>query len=198
MAALPFDGLFMVMKLSEMILLAAAMMAMDRAAGASGLAIDPAKSKIEVAVSCSVDSFVGRLEKYQALVECEPAAALPLRATVDFDFADLKTGSKGRDAAMLKWLQYETNRTAAFQLTGWHQSGSTNVADGSLKIHGVTNFVHMPVVVGRTGENWDISGRAVINYRDFKLPHIRKALLLTVDPVLVVNFHLVAGPGAAK
>ena len=165
---------------------------------AAPLEIDPQQSKIEVAVSCSMDSFVGRLEKYQAVVECEPKAALPAKADVSFDFADLKTGDKGRDAAMLLWLGYSSNRTASFHLTGWNQAGTTNIALGNLTIHGVTVAVQMPTLVQHDDSGWDISGQTAFSYRDFKLPHIRKALVLTVHPKLIVTFHLVGKIASSK
>ena len=168
------------------------------AAGAKPIEIDPQQSKVEVAVSCTMDSFVGKLEKYQANVDCDPAAALPAKADVSFDFADLKTGKTDRDAAMLKWLQYDTNRTASFHLTSWQQAGTTNIAVGELTIHGVSLTVQMPVLVKRDDVAWDISGQATFDYVDFKLPKIRKALFLTVDPKLQVKFHLVGKIAVVK
>ncbi len=167
-------------------------------ARAGRLEIDPQQSRIEVAVSCTIDSFTAHLEKYQAVVDCDPAVALPARADVSFNFADLKTGNPDRDRAMLKWLEYDTNQMAAFHLTGWSQAGTTNLALGGLTLHGVTRAVQMPVTVRQDAAGWEVSGRAVVDYRDFKLPKIRKALLLTVDPALTVTFHLAGKIAAAK
>ena len=58
-------------------------------------------------------------------------------------------------------------------------------------IHGVTQEVQMPVTVTHTGSIWDISGQTTLDYRDFKLSKIRKALVLTVNPKVRVTFHLV-------
>jgi polyisoprenoid-binding protein YceI len=178
------------MKFLSVILLVAGFATIAITASAAPLEINPQQSKVEVAVSCTIDSFVGHLEKYQAIVDCDPTVALPVKADVSFNFADLKTGNKDRDAAMLKWLEYDTNQTAAFHLTGWHQAGITNIALGQLMIHGVTMPVQMPVVVKHADTAWDISGETIVNYSDFKLPKIRKALLLTVDSKLKVMFHL--------
>jgi polyisoprenoid-binding protein YceI len=178
------------MKVVNAVWLAAGIAAVAIAADGARLEIDPGQSRIEVAVTCTVDSFVAHLEKYQAAVECDRAADLPAKADVSFDFADLKTGEKGRDAAMLKWLGHDAKPTALFHLTGWELAGTTNIALGDLTIHGVTVAVRMPVTIKHAGEARDISGQAVFRYVDFKLPKIRKALLLTVDPKLKVSFQL--------
>lgn len=176
---------------SRILLQAAVVAAVAITTRAAQLEIDPQQSKVEVVVSSTVDSFVGHLDKYQANIECDPAAVLPARADVSFDFADLKTGNTDRDAAMLKWLGYDSNRIASFHLMSWKQSGNTNIATGELMIHGVKQSVQMPVVIKQGNNAWDISGQAFIDYRDFNLPKIRKALILTVNPKLVVRYHLV-------
>ncbi len=168
------------------------------AGGAAALEVDRPHSQIEVAVSSTVDSFVGKLERYQVRVEWDPTTALPAQADVSFDFADLKTGNPARDAAMLKWLDYTTNRIATFHLTGWQQAGATNVALGRLTMHGVSAGVQLPTVVQPHGQTWEISGTARFDYRDFKLPKIRKLLVLTVDPQLQVSFHLAGKFPAGK
>ena len=178
------------MRSFNVILLVAGFTVLAITGRAAQLEIDRQRSKVEVAVNSTIDSFVGHLEKYQAAVECEPTAALPVKADVSFSFADLKTGNKDRDAAMLKWLEYDRNQTASFHLTGWYQAGTTNIALGNLTMHGVTIAVKMPVVIIHADAAWDISGQTVLNYTDFDLPKIRKALLLTVDSKLKVKFHL--------
>jgi polyisoprenoid-binding protein YceI len=188
----------MMMKTFNFFLLLAGFMALDLPARAASLAVDPRQSSVEVAVSCSMDSFVGHLEKFQATVESDPPAALPAKADVSFDFADLKTGNKDRDAAMLKWLDYSTHPAASFHLTGWNQAGTTNVGLGTLTLHGVAVAVKLPVVITQEDTVWHISGQARIDYRDFKLPKIRKALVLTVDPIMTVKFHLVGKIAAPK
>jgi polyisoprenoid-binding protein YceI len=186
------------MKLLSAILSVTAGSAIAFMAGAAQLEINPEQSKIEVAVSSTVDSFVGHLAKYNAAIECVPSTVLPTGADLSFDFADLKTGNTDRDAAMLKWLQYDSNRTATFHLTGWNRAGTTNLAVGNLAIHGVSKEVQMPVVVSLTDTAWDISGETMIDYTNFKLPKIRKALFLTVNTKLEIKFHLKGKLAAAK
>lgn len=167
-------------------------------AGAIPLEVDYKQSKIDVVVSATIDSFVGHLEKFEAMVDCELATNLPHSAAVSFNFSNLKTGNPDRDAEMLKWLEYDANPKATFRLTGWQQSGTTNLAVGELTIHGVKKSIPMPVAAKNVGGNWDITGEADFNYRDFNLPKIRKMLVLVVDPHLKVTFHLIGKIPAAK
>jgi polyisoprenoid-binding protein YceI len=186
------------MKLFNVVLITVTFAGLAARTGAAPLELDQHQSKIEVAVSATIDSFVGHLEKYSATVDCEAATNLPTRAAVSFDFSDLKTGKPDRDAEMLKWLEYTTNPKATFALTRWQQSGTTNLAVGELTIHGVKKSIEMPVIAKNTGDNWDITGEADFDYRDFELPKIRKMLLLVVDPHLKVTFHLIGKLPAAK
>ncbi len=186
------------MKLFKVLLLSATFAGLAATVGAAPLAVDYHQSKIDVAVTATVDSFVGHLEKYEATVDCAAVTNLPTKAGVSFNFSDLKTGNTDRDAEMLKWLEYSANPKAAFALTGWSQSGATNLAVGELTIHGVKKSIQMPAVAKNTNGTWDITGEANFDYRDFNLPKIRKMLLLVVDPHLKVTFHLVGKCSAVQ
>jgi polyisoprenoid-binding protein YceI len=185
-----FGGYLLTMKLICLFSLPALLLVLNDA-HAELLSLDRQQCKIEVAVSSTIDSFVGQLEKYQANIDCSPTSSVPAQASVTFDFKDLKTGNPSRDTEMLKWLDYPAKPSCNFILTNWKTSGTTNYAEGTLAIHGVKKAVEMPVVVTSTGTNWIITGTADFNYRDFDLPIIRKMLVLTVDPNLHVAFHLV-------
>ena len=159
------------------------------------LQIDPSQSKIEVAVSSTASSFRAKLQKYQVAIEYDPARPLPTKAELTFDFKDLKTGVEGRDAHMLKWLEYSKNPTGSFRLTGWKQNGEESLAQGDLTIHGIKRTIQMAVTVKRHNDACQIQGAADLDYRDFGLPRIRKALLFSVDPHLKIEFRLVGKPG---
>ncbi len=181
---------FLRMRVFNVLLLSAMLVVTAGPVMAVPLKLDYNQSRINVAVSATIDSFVGRLQKYQATIDCSSGHRLPGKAKVAFDFADLKTGNPDRDAAMRQWLGYDANPTASFVLTGWKQNGTTNLALGDLTIHGVQKAITMPVTVINTGNRWDISGEADLDYRDFNLPIIHKMLVLTVHPNLKVTFHL--------
>lgn len=191
-------GLILVMKHFTSLLLWALSAGAAATAGAAPLQIDYKQSKIDVAVSSTIDSFVGHLDNYKAVVDCDASARLPTKASVSFNFADLKTGNADRDAEMLKWLGYSTMPTASFVLTGWRQSGTTTLALGQLTIHGVKKDIAMPVTVKHFAGDWEATGSAALDYTDFNLPKIRKMVVLVVDPHLKVNFHIVGKLAAAK
>lgn len=167
-------------------------------ASADPIQIDAARSKIEVAVTCSVDSFVGQLERYDAAIEVDASNPLPSKAKLSFNFANLKTGKKDRDEAMLKWLEFGANPEGSFLFKNWKQTGLTNIASGELTLHGVTQSVEIPVTVKNQDGHFDLTGTASFDYRNFNLPKIRKALILTVSPKLQVRFHLEGTPAASK
>ncbi len=162
----------------------------SRGAAAAMLEIDHQKSKIEIAVVSTVHDFVGEFVEYETSIDCNPEENLPAKVDVTFDFKDLKTGVNGRDTEMLKWLKYSSNPKATFHLTNWKQAGAGSIALGELTMHGVKNAIQIPTVIKHAGGNYEITGAVGLDYRDFKLPIIRKALLFSVDPHLMVKFHL--------
>jgi polyisoprenoid-binding protein YceI len=160
-------------------------------AAAAPFEIDQSQSRVEVVVNSTAGSFIGKLAKYQAALECEPPQLLPTKADLTFDFNDLKTGIRERDAHMLKWLQHSRNPTASFHLKSWRQERGGSVAVGELTIHGVQREIQMPVFVKTHGDNYNIDATVELDYRDFGLPKIRQVLLFSVDPHLKIRVHLV-------
>lgn len=157
---------------------------------AATLELDAQQSRISVAVATSVHDFTGTVEVFQNSISFDQRDGQPRKADVSFDFKDLKTGSKGRDRDMLKWLSRAANPKAHFHLTGWKQEGTNSIALGDLTLHGVTQSVQMPTAIKREEDKIEISGMAKLDYRDFKLPVIREMLMFSVDPHMVVTFQL--------
>ncbi len=157
---------------------------------AAPLLVDYTHSRIEVAVSSTLTSFTGKLERFQADIEFEPSAALPSKTVVTFDFKDLKTGVAGRDTHMLKWLQYSQNPSASFRLRSWKQDGNEPVVRGDLTLHGVKREIQIPVTVKHQQAQYEIDGMVGLDYRDFGLRKIREAGVLSVNPHVKVMFHL--------
>jgi polyisoprenoid-binding protein YceI len=178
------------MKFAQVLSLLFVMAAGAANASPATLQIDPQLSSIQVLVTSTADSFVAELKKFDAQIQWTQPGKLPSQATVRFDFADLKTGNAQRDEAMLKWLDYSTHPAGQFQLTGWQQDGNTNLALGTLALHGVERTVASPIRITQTGPLWQLDGTAAFDYRQFELPKIRKALVLTVHPRLKVIYHL--------
>lgn len=157
------------------------------------LKIDKARSFIDVDVKVTVDSFVGRLEGYEAVIP--PDAAGKIRtARIAFRFTDLKTGKTDRDTEMLAWLgggvpegRFDLGILAL-------APDGQGVANGNLTFHGVTQRVEFPVQVTRTDEATTITGAATLDYRTWNLKIIRRLLAVKVDPIVKVKFKLIGAP----
>lgn len=158
------------------------------------LAVDTEHTRIEVAVHATVDSFVGRLSAYQADLAVEPDSGQIRRAEVRFRFADLKTGKADRDAKMLAWEESGKFPDGVFVLTTLQpRAGGQYDAQGTLTLHGVQRPIAFPVTLSTDhNRTYTIDGEARLDTRDFQLPIIRMALVLKVDPIVVVRFHLQA------
>lgn len=76
------------MKLFNVLFLSATFAGLAGTAGAAPLEVDYKQSKIDVAVTATVDSFIGHLGKYEATVDCNAATNLPAQAAVSFNFSD--------------------------------------------------------------------------------------------------------------
>lgn len=164
-----------------------------RAADLKPLSVDPAQSRIDVAVHATVDSFVGTLSKYRASVAIDPADARIGSASLSFAFGDLKTGKPDRDAKMLSWEQSSRYPDASFMLDSLNQTAADEyTASGVFKMHGVSRKITFPVSITTDHKTYAVDGTVRLDTRDYGLPIIRVALFLKVDPVVVVHFHLQA------
>jgi polyisoprenoid-binding protein YceI len=155
------------------------------------LKVNIQKSRIQVDAKATGHQFTGTLSDFDVNATGDANAMTPSSFDLAWSFKDLKTGDVKRDAEMMKWLK-ESNPKGSFQF----QKQSTE-ADGSLKaigkltIHGVSKEVICPYTVSKDGKWVSIDGVAKLDYRDFDLPIIRALAVMTVDPKLVVRFHLV-------
>jgi polyisoprenoid-binding protein YceI len=157
------------------------------------LRIDPARSRVEIAVKATGDSFVGKLERYDAAIVVDPdsAAIEVLRARFAFRFADVKTGKDARDEEMHAWQDTARHPDGTFTLAALStEEGGRRVATGTLVLHGRSREIAFPVTVAREGGLYAIDGEATLDTRDFGLSVIKKFLLLKVDPEVKVRFHL--------
>jgi polyisoprenoid-binding protein YceI len=173
---------------------AAAALASVLSAGAAErpLVIDAAQSRMEVVVKATVDSFNGKLAKYDAAVGVGDDGRVA-SARLAFRFLDVLTGKDGRDKAMHKWQDTEKFSDGQFVLTSLEAApapGTGLIAIGRLTFHGVVRDLRFPVTVGREGDKYAIDGDATIDTREFGLPIIRMMGLLKVDPMVHVKFHL--------
>ena len=163
------------------------------------LQIDAARSRVDIVVKATVDSFTGRLENYDAKITVDPAPGEVRGAGVAFHFTDVKTGKKDRDEQMHAWQDTEHHPDGVFTLASLsREEGGQLVAHGTLTLHDMAPESRFPASVAHEGEVFSIDGDALLDTREFGLPIIKKFMLLKVDPEVHVRFHLQGAAVAAS
>ncbi len=178
------------MKSRHFLLLAALLGGAALSGHAAQLACDPVQSRVEIIVKATVDSFTGRLAKFEPAVTFGPDGRVTA-ARIRFQFSDVQTGKDKRDKAMHEWQQTDRFPDGEFELVSLTpQSDAAWRAQGRLTIHGQTQALDFPVTIVTQGDVCAIDGEAVVDTRGFNLPVIRMMGLLKVDPLVHVRFHL--------
>jgi len=156
------------------------------------LTIDLPHSRVDIVVRASVDSFTGRLERFEPRVGIDEAGRV-VSARFAFRFREVATGKPKRDEAMHGWQKTDEYPEGGFVLTSLeHVADSSGrcLARGQLTFHGVTREITFPASVIQDGSLYSIDGDATVDIREFGLPAIVKFLVLKVDPQVHVRFHL--------
>lgn len=161
---------------------------------AGTLTIDKARSRIKVDAKATGHSFAGTLSDFTAKVSGDDATLAPGSVDLGWKFADLKTEDEKRDKEMIKWLGGGSPEGSFKFIKTWTDKGQT-YAQGTLRIHGISKVIAFPYTAKKEGKEVTIDGTAALDYQDFGLPIIRAMAVMTVNPKLSVNFHLV---GEAK
>lgn len=174
------------------LLLAALLLPLAAPAAERPLKIDRSRSFVEADVDAT-KNFTARLDAYDAAVTVDDAGRIR-GAVFTFKFTDLKSGNDSRDADMIKWLgggapegRFELGNLAL-------APDGQGQASGRLIFHGVTERIEFPVNVSRADGAHTITGETTIDYRNWKLKVIRKALLFTVAPEVKIRFKLTGMP----
>jgi polyisoprenoid-binding protein YceI len=158
---------------------------------AATLEVDAARSLIEVQAKATGHGFTGTLEKFTVQGSGDGGTLAPATLALNWNFQDLKTGDTDRDAAMIKWLGDGTPQGSFKLVKGWTDTQGVNNAQGTLTIHGVSKTVSFPYSTKKSGDSVTLTGKVAFDYQTFSLPLVRAMLVMTVDPQLVVNFHIV-------
>jgi len=155
------------------------------------LELDTERSSLEVQVQTNLTSFHGTMPRFVADIRVDPQHQQVLRAEVHFAFADLKTGIALRDRHMREWQDTERYPDVSFRLDSIEPApGNRVLVHGGLILHGIEHAISVPVSLLVAGPVYAIDGQVEIDYRDFGLPLIHRFWFLTVEPQLVVRFHL--------
>lgn len=160
-------------------------------AHASSFEIDKQSSRIEVDVKATGHHFTGQLKSYACKAECLADGTKPTAFELKWKFKDLDTDNDKRDKEMMHWLG-GADPEGSFKLLKVTTDGNGKpMLTGVLGIHGITKQISFPYTVESKDGSVVVDGQTVLNYQDFDLPIIRAMLVMTVDPELVVRFHLV-------
>lgn len=157
------------------------------------LKIDRSRSFVDVDVDAT-KNFTAHLDAYDARILVDDAGKVK-SALFTFKFTDLKTGNTDRDADMIQWLgggvpegRFELGNLAV-------TPNGQGQASGRLIFHGVTERIEFPVEVTKADGAYTVTGEVTLDYRNWGLKKIRKALLFTVEPEVQVRFKLTGEPG---
>ncbi len=167
-----------------LLLVPAAVFAADRI-----VKVDKTRSFIEADVDAT-KNFTARLEQYELAITTDGAGKIK-SSVLTFKFTDLKTGNTSRDEDMIKWLgggvpeaRFESG-IIALAPDGQGQ------ATGRLTFHGSTQMVEFPILVTKEGDTYTLTGEETVDYHEWGLKTIRKALLFTVNSEVKIRFKLV-------
>jgi len=160
------------------------------------LVVNPAQSRVTIEVHATVDSFTARLAAFDAAITMDRETAQVRQAQVRFRFADVQTGKDDRDGHMHAWQDTANFPDGSFRLSALTQQPTGLLATGTLTLHGQAREIQFPLTVTHDAELVAIDGVATLDTRDFGLPVIRKFMVLKVDPVVQVRFHLQGRLGA--
>jgi polyisoprenoid-binding protein YceI len=160
-------------------------------AHAATLEVDKGRSRIQVDAKATGHKFTGTLKDYTASVSGDAASLKPEGFELKWNFKDLDTDDAKRDKQMIEWLG-GGNPQGAFKFTkSWTGKDGTPQGSGTLTINGVSKTVTFPYTAKKDGEWVTITGKVSMDYQNFSLPVIRAMAVMTVDPQLVVRFHVV-------
>lgn len=172
--------------------LAAAILGLPLAARADGalFVLDRAESHVDIAVKATLGSFVAHLVDYQVAITLDPEDGRVETAAFHADLSGVKTGRADRDHNMSEWFQTNEFPQVVFELGAVDRGpNGALTARGQVHLHGQRREIRFPITVSVNRGLTVIDGTTTLDTQDFGLPIIR-FLVLTVDPVVQVHFHL--------
>ncbi len=179
------------MKISFIASAAAALICITTLAHSATLEVDKDRSRIQVDAKATGHAFAGDLQKYTLTAAGDSVMNTPDSLKLSWDFNDLKTADDKRDKAMIAWLGGGKPKGSFEFVKSWDTKPEGGSAQGTLTINGVPKLVSFPYTVKKDGEWLTIDGKVSMDYQNFSLPIISSMALITVDPKLVVRFHVV-------
>ena len=158
---------------------------------ADELVIDDYQSSIGFSVHATGHKVKGHVISFSSQIRFAPRDGFPKSAEIHFDVTNLTTEHDERDREMLKWLESDKFPEVRFKMVDVAGTGNTRFVEGSLTLHGVTRGVGIPVTVTTQENITTIVGETEIDTLNFRLPKIRRALIMSVSPTVSIEFKLV-------
>jgi polyisoprenoid-binding protein YceI len=160
-------------------------------ANGSPVLVDPNHSSIDIAVKATIGSFVAQLRDFDANIVTASREARVEAGIFRFKFASIKTGNAARDRDMNEWQQTDKFPEVVFTLIAIEPvAGGNPIARGKLRFHGVERLLSFPISVETKEQTFNMDGDVAIDTRNYGLPIIKSFLVLKVDPIVHVHFHL--------
>ena len=160
-------------------------------AQAATMDVDKGRSRIQVDAKATGHNFTGTLKNFTTSVSGDAASLKPEGFELGWNFKDLDTDDAKRDAEMIKWLGGGNPKGSFKFIKSWTAKDGTEYGMGTLTINSVSKSVSFPFTAKKDGEWVTIVGKVSMDYQNFSLPIIRSMAVMTVDPKLVVRFHIV-------
>ncbi|HEY9154933.1 MAG TPA: YceI family protein, partial [Opitutaceae bacterium] len=138
--------------------------------------------------------FTAELSDYHIDVLADSDTGKITSAQINFPFSAIKTGDLRRDREMLSWENNDQFPQVVCTLTQLEAHGEAKfTAQGEVLFHGVKKSISFPAsVIINPNQTYAIDGEVDVDTRDYNLPRVRKYLIITVNPVVHVVFHLQA------
>lgn len=152
--------------------------------------INEQRSTITLIVDATGHQIEGHVISFQADIDFPHKDAFPESAIIGFRTDRITTDHEERDIEMLKWLEAEKFPELVFELDYWEGAGTTRIAYGSLTLHGVTRSIEIPVTLSTQGSQITLTGEAEVNTKDYRLPKIRRVMVMSVSPSVEISFKL--------
>jgi polyisoprenoid-binding protein YceI len=160
-------------------------------ASGSPVLVDSSHSSVDITVKATIGSFVAKLRDFDASVTTAAHASRIEAGIFQFNFASIKTGNAGRDRDMNEWQQTDKFPQVVFTLIAIEPgAGGNPTARGQLRFHGAERQLSFPISIETKDQTIAIDGSVAIDTRDYGLPIIKDFLILKVDPIVHVHFHL--------
>lgn len=158
---------------------------------AETLVVDTERCRIQVDAEATGHDFTGTLEKFTIRAAGDVETLKPTELNLSWKFNNLDTADEKRDKEMIKWLGGGEPKGSFKLVKSWDETPEGGHAQGTLTINGVSKTLAFPYTIEKDGDWITIKGKVSMDYEDFKLPLIRAMAVMTVDPKLVIRFHVV-------